>query len=126
MPIVFGTVQRARNFGHWKEYQYHFRSRISTCTYGTVRAMTTLLNLSDHGAKREEVSFFVSELQCDTQQATRPKGFETIGNHVFPGYMVLKHANLLDRKCLDGVSISIWLCKYFWGLRNRKRGFAWE
>ena len=73
--------------------------------YGTVRVMTALLHLSNHGAKREEVSFFVSELQCDTQQATRPKGFETIGNHGFPGNMVVKHVNLLDRKCLDGESI---------------------
>ena len=47
--------------------------------------------------------FFVQELQCDTQQATRPKEFETIGNHGFPGNIVFKHANLLDRECLDAV-----------------------
>ena len=37
--------------------------------------------------------FFVQELQCDTQQATRPKDFETIGNHGFPGNIVL-HSTL--------------------------------
>ena len=72
----------------------------------TVRELTAILNLSKHGAPSDEVCFFVKELQCDTQQPTRPKEFETIGNHGFPGNMVFKHANLLDRECLDAVSIS--------------------
>ena len=54
-PSFLGTVQSARNFGHWKAY--HFRSMISTCIYGTVRELTAILNLSKHGAPSDEVLF---------------------------------------------------------------------
>ena len=55
MPIVLGTVQSARNFGHWKAY--HFRSRISTCVYSTLRVFVALLFFSEHGSPKDKVSF---------------------------------------------------------------------
>ena len=63
VPIVLGTFQSARNFGHWKVY--HFRSRISTGIYGTLRIFTALLR-----------SFLQQKMQClfllwDLQSATK-------------------------------------------------------
>ena len=55
MPIVLGTVQSVRNFGHWKVY--HFRSRISTCVYNTLRVFVALLFFSEHGSPKDKVSF---------------------------------------------------------------------
>ena len=58
VPIVFGTFQSARNFGHWKAY--HFRTRISTCIYGTVRVMTALFKAFQKWcAKRRSAVFCV-------------------------------------------------------------------
>ena len=105
VPIVFGTFQSARNFGRWKAC--HFRTRISTCIYGTERVMTALFKaFQTWCAKRRSAVFCVRIAMWHTQHSTRPKGFETIGSHGFPGNMVWRHANLLDRKCLDAVSTS--------------------
>ena len=43
VPIIVRTFQSARNFGHWKVL--HFRSRISTSIYGTLRVFAALLRL---------------------------------------------------------------------------------
>ena len=59
-PLFLGTVQSARNFGHWKVY--HFRSRISTCIYGTLRVFTALLSLAEHGAKRWSAVFMCKKV----------------------------------------------------------------
>ena len=63
MPIVLGTFQSAQNFGHWKVY--HFRSRISTGIYGTLRIFRALLR-----------SFLQQKMKClflvwDLQSATK-------------------------------------------------------
>ena len=56
MPIVFGTVQSARDLGQWKAY--HFRTRISTCIYGTVRVTTALFrSFQTCCAKRRSATF---------------------------------------------------------------------
>ena len=49
--------QGSRNFGHWKAY--HFRTRIATCIYNTVRIVTALVK-SFHTwcAKRRSAVFF--------------------------------------------------------------------
>ena len=54
-PLFFGNCPKCPEFGHWKVY--HFRSRISTCIYGTLRVFTALLSLAEHGAPKGEVPF---------------------------------------------------------------------
>ena len=54
-PLFFGNCPKCPEFGHWKVY--HFRSRISTCIYGTLRVFTSLFSLAEHGAPKGEVPF---------------------------------------------------------------------
>ena len=85
MPIVLGTFQSARNFGHWKVY--HFRSRISTGIYGTLRIFTALLR-SFLQQKMKCPFFGVRIAKCHKKGLPGQSSLKTIGNYGFPGIYI--------------------------------------
>ena len=69
VPIALGTFQSARNFGHW--IVYHFRSRISTGIYGTLRIFTALLR--SFLQQKMKCLFLVWGLQSATKMGYQAK-----------------------------------------------------